>query len=216
MVRLGAAGADRSAWYKDSLMRSHVSPELEIVRAPGAAFSRLTAERHHVSLADACYRPAVAALTIGTAASISSTSHVSIALVSTVTACWAFLVGIQVAAAWLVMPGGAGRARTPARAIDLLFSGHAPWSLWLLACAALSVLLPVSARDSRLLLVSMAVPMAWNAVIVFAFFRNALGLSRCAALRRTAAHQAMTVGTGLALFGSLVGIWPRIVGVFVR
>jgi hypothetical protein len=197
-------------------MSDHVSPELEILRAPRRAYSRLAADRQPVSLLDACYRPAVVALTTGTAVSISSTGHVSLALVATVTACWAFLVGIQLIAAWVAIPVAASRAIGRARAIDLLFSGHAPWSLWLLACAVWAVSVPISARDSRWLLASVTVPTVWNAVIVFAFFRDALELPHGAALRRTIAHQAMTVGSTLALFGSAVAIWPRIVGLFVR
>jgi hypothetical protein len=197
-------------------MSNRVSPELEILRDPRRAYARLAAEAQAVSIPDACYRPAVVALTLGTAVSISSTAHVSIGLVAAVTACWAFLVGIQLVAAWLAIPAATPRAMGRARAIDLLFSGHAPWSLWLLAGAIWAVTVPTSARDSRWLLASAAVPLVWNAVIVFAFFRQALELPHRAALRRTIAHQAMTVGSTLALFGGAVAIWPRIIGLFVR
>lgn len=184
--------------------------------APRRAYSRLTAQPQTVSVVDACYRPLIVGVTIGTAASISSTSHVSIALVASVTACWAFLVGLQVAAAWISMPRASRRAIGAARAIDLLFSGHAPWSVWLLACAAWAALTPILARDTRWVFASMTVPLIWNLVIVFAFFRHALGLPHAAAVRRTILHQTISVGGGLAIFGSAVAIWPRIVGMFAR
>jgi hypothetical protein len=199
-----------------ALMSNRISPELEILRSPRRAYSLLAAEPQQVSILGACYRPAVAALTLGTAVSISSTSHVSIGLVATVTACWAFLAGIQVIAAWVAIPPAPPRAIGRARAIDLLFSGHAPWSLWMLACAVWALTVPISARDSRWLLASVTVPMVWNVAIVYAFFRDALDLPHGVAVRRTIAHQAMAVGSTLALFGSAVAIWPRIVGMFVR
>jgi hypothetical protein len=197
-------------------MCTRLFPELEIMWAPRRAYSRLAAERHDVSALDACYRPVIVGVTIGTAASISSTAHVSIGLVASVTACWAFLVAIQVAAAWVTMPAASRRAMGAARAIDLLFSGHAPWSLWLLASAAWALALPIPERNTRWLLPSMIVPFVWNVAIVFAFFRHALELSHDAAIRRTIVHQALTVGSGLAIFAAAVAIWPRIVGAFTR
>ncbi len=197
-------------------MCTRVSPELEIMCAPGRAYSRLSAESQVVTALGACYRPTIGAITIGTAASISSTSHVSIGLVASVTACWAFFIGIQLIAAWVTVPSISRRALGSARTIDLLFSGHAPWSIWLLACAAWAMILPAVGRDTRWLFASMSVPVIWNAVIVFAFFRSALTLPHDAAVRRTLAHQIITVGSGLAIFGSAVAIWPRIVGIFVR
>jgi hypothetical protein len=188
---------------------------VEIMRAPRRAYSHLAAERRAVSVLDAGYRPLIVGVTIGTAASISSTSHVSIGLVASVTACWAFFVAIQVVAAWLTVPSTARCTMGTARAIDLLFSGHAPWSLWLLGAAAWALALP-TARDTRWLFASMIVPLVWNAAIVFAFFRNALQLPRDASVRRTIAHQALTVGSGFAIFGAAVAIWPRIVGAFAR
>jgi hypothetical protein len=193
-----------------------LSPELEIMRAPGRAYSRIAAERYNITGVAACYRPVVVAVTIGTATTISSTSHVSIGLVASVTACWAFLVAIQVIAGWVAMPSASRRELGPARALDRLFAGHAPWSLWLLAAAGWSLAIPTSHRDTRWLMASMCVPLVWNAAIVFAFFRNALGLPHDAAVRRTIAHQALTVGSGLAIFGSAVAIWPRIVGILAR
>jgi hypothetical protein len=184
--------------------------------APRRAYARLSAAPHAVSPLGACYRPLIGAVTIGTAASISSTAHVSVGLVASVTACWAFLIAIQVIAAWVTVPSASRCAMGRARAIDLLFSGHAPWSLWLLACAAWALVMPVVGRDTRWLLASMMVPLIWNIIIVFAFFRNALGVPHDDAVRRTIAHQAISVGSALAILGSAVAIWPRIVGIFVR
>jgi hypothetical protein len=197
-------------------MSFRVSPEMEIMRAPRRAYSELAAESGAVSVLDACYRPVIVGVTIGTSASISSTAHVSFGLVASVTACWTFLVGIQVLAAWTVIPPAARRGMGTPRALDLLFSGHAPWSLWLLATAVWGLMLPISHRDTRWLLGSMMIPIVWNALIVFAFFRSALALPHAVSLRRTVAHQALTVGSTLAILGSAVAIWPRIVGVFVR
>jgi hypothetical protein len=197
-------------------MSFRVSPEVEIMCAPRRAYSELAAKPRALSVLDASYRPLIVGVTIGTSTSISSTAHVSLGLVASVTACWSFLVVIQVLAAWMVIPSAARRGMGTACALDLLFSGHAPWSLWLLATVFWALMLPISHRDSRWLLGSMMIPIVWNALIVFAFFRSALALPHDVALRRMVAHQALSVGSTLAILLSAVAIWPRIVGVFVR
>src|SRR3954453_19932132 len=126
---------DVSMLQGSARMCTRVSPELEIMCAPGRAYSRLSAESQVVTALGACYGPTIGAVTIGTAASISSTSHVSIGLVASVTACWAFFIGSQKIAAGVAMPSAARRAVVGARAIGLLFAGHAPWLMLLLACA---------------------------------------------------------------------------------
>ncbi len=193
-----------------------MSPELEILRAPQRAFARLAAESAAVSPFDACYRPLVVAVTIGTAASISSTAHVSIGVVLSLIACWAFVVAIQVVAAFAVIPAASRRLLGSARTMDLFFSGHVAWSLWLLACAAWAMAAPANLRDVRWIQASIVVPTIWNAVIVFAFFRAALNLPHRAAVWRTIAHQAITLGAFLVILGSAIAIWPRIIGMFAR
>jgi hypothetical protein len=193
-----------------------MSPELEILRAPARAYARLSAGVVPVRAVDAWHRPVVAALTIGTAASMSSTGHVSVALVASVTACWSFFVGIQLLAAWMVIPAGPRRRLGTARTIDLFFAGQAPWLLWLLAFAAWALVAPPLARDVRWMLAAMVVPLSWNVAIVHAFFRAALQLSPAEARRRTIAHQAITLGAAFVIFANAVALWPRVVGLWTR
>src|SRR5205823_14100081 len=100
-----------------ALMCTRLFPEVEIMCAPRRAYSRLSAEPHAVSVLDACYRPAIVGVTIGTAASISSTSHVSIGLVASVTACWMFLVAILLAWAGVTLLTALHRPLGPACAM---------------------------------------------------------------------------------------------------
>lgn len=193
-----------------------MSPELEILRAPRRAFARLAAESPPVSPLAASYRPIVVAVSVGTAASISSTGHVSVGQVLSLTACWMFVVAIQVVAALAVIPADSRRALGTPRTIDLFFSGHAAWTLWLLACAGWAMAVPADLRDVRWMQASIAIPTIWNAVIVFAFFRAALNLPRRAAAWRTIAHQAITLGSFLVIFGSAIAIWPRLIGMLSR
>ena len=193
-----------------------MSPELEILRHPQRAFARSTAAPQRVTLIDACYRPAVVLVTIATAVSISATSHVSVALLASAMACWSLALALQVVAAWLVIPASARRRFGTARMLDLFFTAHAPWSLWLLGFALWAFLAPITGRDVRWPLASIVLPIAWTAIVVFAFFRAALAMSHRSALRRTFAHQALTLGIGFGVFALAVAIWPRLLGTFAR
>ena len=193
-----------------------MSPELEILRSPQRAFARFAAHAPPLSPIEACYRPAVVLITIATAVSISATSHVSVGVIASLMACWSLVLALQLGAAFVVIPASARRTFGTARMIDLFFTGHAPWSLWLLAFALWAATSPPPARDVRWPLASIVVPMVWTSVIVFAFFRAALAMPHRRALARTIAHQALTLGIGFGTFGLAVAIWPRILGMFGR
>ncbi len=193
-----------------------MSPELEILRSPQRAFARLVADPQAVSPIDACYRPVTVLIAIATAVSIAATLHVSVGLIANVMACWSLVLALQLAAAFAVIPAASRRTFGTARLLDLFFMGHAPWSLWLLAFALWAAVTTPAARDVRWPLASIVVPIAWTAVIVFAFFRAALAMPHPHALKRTIAHQALTLGIGFGVFGLAVAIAPRILGMFGR
>src|SRR5260370_2794711 len=81
-------------------------------------------------------RPLLVTAVLGVSAAMGGTGHVTPALVLSTTLCWSFVVALQAAIALALVAGPARRTVGLARAIDLYFAGHAPWSLWMLATVA--------------------------------------------------------------------------------
>jgi hypothetical protein len=153
-------------------------------------------------------RPLLVALVLGVSMAMAATGHVTPSLVLSTTLCWSFVVILQIAIALIVIAGPARRTVGLARALDLYFASHVPWSLWLLATVAWAPS-PVG-RPLTPVIVAAAVPLGLTPWILSAFFREVLELDPRHALARTAAQQAMTWGVFVALFGTAVQIVPRL------
>jgi hypothetical protein len=158
--------------------------------------------------------PAFIALFLATLLAIASTGRPTLRLVLVLFVCWSFVPALQALAAWVVIAASPRRAVGRARALDLLFAGHAPWSLWLLLVTARVSLSATPPSISGAFLASAWIPLAWRCVIVFAFCRKVLGETRWGALVRTAAHQAVVWSLALLVLDRAVRIWPRLAGVF--
>jgi len=188
--------------------------ELRVALAPARAYRELTRLKPAGTWLVALERPAFIALLIGTLVAISSTGRVTLGLVSSIAMCWSFVPVLQLLAGAIVIASCRGRAVAMPRALDLLFAGHLPWSLWLLAAAAWVASVPFASQGP--LGLTMLIPAAWTAYIVFAFCRTVLGVTTHGAVLRTAAHQAIVwtlAGTYVVL---ATGIWPRLLGVLGR
>src|SRR5690349_24482422 len=111
-------------------------PELRMIVAPDAAYAGLAARPSDIGPVRALRRPFLIAIIIGVAMALSPTRHLTPALVFATTTLWSVVVIAQVAIALAVIgrpPDGAvGRAR----ALDLFFACHVPWSVWWLFAMA--------------------------------------------------------------------------------
>src|SRR5437763_4035347 len=112
-----------------------MSPELGLLVAPRRTYAAL-ASSAPLSAVAALRRPLLAALVIGASVAISATGRVTPALVLSTTVMWSYIVLLQLAIALPLLAAGARRTVGLARAVDLFFAGHAPWSLFALAAAA--------------------------------------------------------------------------------
>jgi hypothetical protein len=185
-----------------------MSPELRLMLSPREAYATLARASGRGTLLTAVRRPLIVALVLGVSTAMSGTGHVTPALLFSTTACWSFLVIIQAAIALTLVAGPARRTVGLARAIDLYFAGHAPWSLWMLAAAAWSPS-PIG-RPALPLLVAAAVPLVMTPRILSAYFREVLEMDPRDAFARAAAQQAMTWVTFVVLFGTAVALTPRV------
>ena len=185
-----------------------MTPELRLIAAPRSTYARLARQPSSVGPITALRRPLLVAVVLGTSIAIAATRHVTPALVLSTTLAWAFVVAIQIAVALLLIAAPARRTVGVPRALDLFFASHAPWSLWLLLAA--SVPAPFG-RPMTPLLVAALIPVVLTPRMIAAFFREVLDLAPAQTIIRTAAHQALTWGLFIALYGAAVAIRPRIV-----
>jgi hypothetical protein len=189
-------------------MVDSMSLELRLMRSPGETYALRARARSRTTLLTAIRRPLLVAIVLGVSIAKAATGHVTPALVASTTICWSFVVVLQVAIALGLMAGAAGRTVGRARALDLYFAGHAPWSLWILAAAAWSPS-PLG-RPAWPLLIAAVVALFLTVRITNAFFREVLELDPRHALARTVAQQAMTWGSFVILFGTAVAWMPRV------
>jgi hypothetical protein len=185
-----------------------MTPELRLMVAPARTYALLARQPSPVGPLTALRRPLLAAVVIGVSMSIAATRHVTPALAFNTTLAWAFVVVLQIAIALLVIAVPSRRTVGVSRALDLFFASHAPWSLWLLAVAALPAPL---GRPVMPLLAIAVVPLVLTNRAIAAFFREVLQFGSRRAALHTAAHQAITWGTFVVLYGYAVALQPRVV-----
>lgn len=185
-----------------------MTPELRLMVAPATTYARLARDPSPVGPLTALRRPMLAAVVLGTSIAIGATGHVTPALVLSTTVCWAFVIVLQIAIALPLIAAPARRTVGVARALDLLFASHVPWSLWLLAAAAVPA--PLGRPLAPLLLFAL-IPLVLTVRMLAAFFREVLHMDPQRATTWTAVHQGITWGLFVLLYGVAVAIHPRIV-----
>ena len=185
-----------------------MSPEILLIVAPRQAYASLARTTERITPLTALRRPLVVALVLGVSAAMGATGRVTPALLLSTTLCWSFVVVLQGAIALPLIAGPARRTVGLARAVDLFFAGHAPWSLWILAVVAWAPS-PVG-RPLWPALLAASVPLVLTPRIVSAFFQEVLELDPRHAMSRAAAQQALTWLTFIALYGTAVQLWPRV------
>jgi hypothetical protein len=97
-----------------------------------------------------------------------------------------------------------------ARAFELFFRAHAPWTLWMLGIGGWAI---VAQGEFQLdaVIVSVLVPVIWTAIVVAAFSREVLGAGGAEAWMRAVAHQVIVWAFGLSYIAWAAGGWIRIV-----
>lgn len=184
-----------------------MSPELGLIASPQATYAALVREPAGAAWLTAVRRPLLAIAVIGVSIAISATGRATPALVASTTLTWSYIVVLQLAVA-LPIVMRARRTIGVARALDLFFAGHAPWSLFALAAAAWAP--SPFGRPFWPLAVSAIVPALLTPRIIVAFCGEVLGMSRRSALRTTAIHQAMTWTLFVAMVWLSSSLTPRL------
>jgi hypothetical protein len=186
------------------------SDELRVALAPSAIYVELIAREGDITWVSALRRPAFVVLLIGTVVTIAATGRVTLQSVVLTAAAWSFAVVLQIGIGAAMIGSARRRRLSMARALDLWFAGHLPWSAWLLLVMASIRLVPFLPLEA--LLVTMILPMAWTAAIVTAYCRTVLGNAAGAARLRAAVHQAVTLALLLSFIAWSAGGWFRLAG----
>lgn len=206
-----------------------LSTEIQIALAPGRTYRQLTSEGDtsggDTSGGDTAEGETAAggagwmrvlgpvaftALITGLMIAFAAVRWVSVEVVATTVASYAFTVVLQFIAAALVILTAPGRHVSVARAFELFFRGHGPWSLWMLAVGAFGILGRGGFQIDNVVLTAL-VPMAWTAVVVAAFSRTVLNASGTEAWARAVAHQVVMLVFGLTYIAWTAGGWMRVV-----
>ena len=184
-------------------------PDLRLALSPTETYRQLIAEPVRGTWLRALERPALVAVIIGTAVTLSSARRVPLDLVLMGIVCWAFVPLVQCLIGLVVIGRARGRPMSVPRCVELLFAGHLPWSLWMLVTIGIDTFTPVPI-PLVIQVLSLLVPAVWTTIILSAFCRIVLGCTPARAHLLIVAHQAMT---WTAFFGYVVlvsGLWPRV------
>jgi hypothetical protein len=191
------------------------SPEARVMAHPWATYRDLAGRPPVPGWPTLLRRPALCALLLGACLSLTTAGRVTLRLILGGATVWSFAPLLQIAGAAAALP--LARRRLPfSRAIDLYFLAHGPWSLWLIAVAGGLALLPtwrtfaLLASPAAFVWLSVLVPLAWSGTITFAFFREALQMSRRRALGGLVVHGFVVWGAVLAFFLLSGQVWPRV------
>ena len=192
--------------------RRMLSDEIRVMLAPAGTYADLVRDRRATGAPALIGRLLFVALVQGIAISMVATRSVAAPVVASVTLCWTLALAVQLIAAAVFVLTAPHRAIGVARALDLLYAGHAPWTVWLLVCAAALTWGSTVSGMPWIAVLTMAVPAAVTVRILSAFDRIVLGTAERAAARRTAIHQSAIWMVLIAFFATAVQLWPRLVG----
>jgi hypothetical protein len=191
-----------------------VSPELGLILSPRQTYAALARAGARISWLTALRRPLLVALVFGAAIALAATHSVAPALVASTTLSWSYVVVLQLAIALPLLSGPARRTVGLARAVDLFFAGHAPWSIYVLLVAAWGLTPPT--WPFWPMGVAAIVPAVLTARIVRAFFEEVLALDAPAARRRTIVQQGITWTIFVAINWAASAFTPRVIEIGAR
>jgi hypothetical protein len=161
-------------------------------------------------------RPTLVAVILACSLAISATGRIDVSLAASLVLCWSFVPVLQLLAARVILFSTPARAVGVPRALDLLFMGHVPWSLWMIVLTALAAV-GVDGDVWRLAaIISAPVVALWTASIVRAFCVEVLRASARGAVVRTLLHQALIWSVAAVYVAAAVAAWPRLHAIVAR
>jgi hypothetical protein len=159
-------------------------------------------------------KPIFLAIVLGCVASLLAAERLTLRVAGSGTIYASFVPLVEILALFVVRPRN--KTFSFSRAIDLFFTGHGPWILWLIGFAAFWTFTSPSQffADSgvQLCLCAAGIAALWSGYIDFCFFRRIHGENRGKAMRSLVLHRAISWTVGFTIFGG-GSLWPEIVRV---
>ena len=186
------------------------STDLELALSPSSTYDVLVHQRTAAPWWRVALRPVFFATLFGALVTITATEHVTLALLFHIALSWIIVIAWQAIAAAAVILPARRRLVSRRRAFELFFLGHVPWSLWLLATAALLAVAVEPNVPAVVVLLMWLVPVGWTCVVIAAFCRSVLGQTGRAARKTTLVHQLVIWAGTLAYVWFAVGGWTPI------
>jgi len=186
-----------------------LSADVAVALAPASTYARLVARARPVSWRGALARPLLVLVVLAVATAIAATGRITASLFASAMLLWSWVVLVQLAGGALMVLTAATRRVNAATAVDLFFASHTPWTLWAIGVgmwAASGVDFSLELAIGIGLLASV-----WTAVILAAFNREVLLVSRTEARMRTGVHQTLIWVVGLSYVAWMSGGWFRLV-----
>lgn len=185
-----------------------MSDAVRLMLAPEHEYRVRLAQRRPISWLRALWMPVLLAIMLGLLNATAAAGHVSFGLVVDEIASWSFVLLLQLLTGAALIASAPERRVSFPRSIELLFAGHAPWSLWLVAASVFQTINP----NPYIVVASGAVPMVVTAILLMAFAREVLGFSPSAARQRVLVHQAVTAVVILGYIELATRLSVRILG----
>jgi hypothetical protein len=170
------------------------SPDAHVLVRPARAFEALAAQPEAPGLWVMVRRPLFLALAFGCLASMVTSGGVTARLALSVPIYWSFLPVTEILAL-LAVTATRREAVSRSTAVDLYFTGHAAWMLYLLAVGLMLSSAPASMVWQLLtsvVLLGLGLVIAWSAYVDYWFFRTVFAASPRRAIRDTALVRLIT------------------------
>ena len=188
------------------------SEAVDLMVRPVREYRRRVAEARDAPWWRALIVPALLAGLLGVVTAAAATGRVVASLVLSQTLCWSFVPVLQLMTGSILIGSAGQRPVSFARAIELFFAAHGPWSLWLVAIGGLQMLTP----NQNIVLASTVAPAMWTAWILFGYSREVLALPSRQAWTRVIAHQTAIVLLILTYIELSSRLSVRVIGLFQR
>ena len=180
-----------------------------VMARPARGFRFIAARPRGAGAWMAARRPLFVALVLGCVVSILTAGSVTLRIVGPATIYWAFVPFVETLVLAAIVLGRPRRMSFSA-VVDTFFTGHATWTLFLIAAATALLVTPARLIWSLLTtwaLVAMVVVIVWSAYVDFCFFRHLLDRSRASSWRSVLLHRLLTWTVVFAIF-AIPGMTP--------
>jgi hypothetical protein len=192
----GPAFANRS--LRSQLRRAGPwSLDAHVLVRPAREFQSLAsvhAAQSRSSFWVAARRPLFLTFVLACGVSLIATSVASLRLIATSGFYWCFVPVVEILALALVI-WRRPESRPFAHLVDLFFTGHAAWTMYLLIVAALLAMLPPIYWRAVILgpgLIGITLVVVWSAYVDVCFFRHVCGVTLGRAIVNAALHRFVT------------------------